>query len=282
MSAKANDELIYELTAEMADIRRALAGMQSSPIGNKASALVALAKDSRLDGRIGAGDVVVSVMLAGGGAAIGVVGAVGIQFGAIPLMSTGEAFGLATLTGCGLGLLRMGIDALAIPLMWSEFLEWAAERHERILETKREIAASGPKVVERPLIINGRETSKSEPWDVYSISHADHIIVIREGTDRAEQIEWTYSRLWYFIEDCYRIGEWSRRAACARWKEQFGEGALTQGEHKAVYDFLQAKTPGLWGLTGEENRPTLEAYLKRFRWSPNQPTSQPTNQPGVK
>jgi len=280
-----SEQTIYDLVATMADMQTTLARMsQPMSVTGKAGALVALAKDSRLDGRIGAGDVVVSVMLAAGGASIGAISAAGIQFGNVGFMSTGEAFGLCTMSGCAMGLGRMALDALAVPLMLSNVLEWLEERHERWLEEKYGVDEPVPvEVTERPLIINGRQKAKPT-FDFYDVDHANYTIVIKEETDRSDAIKWTYSKLWFFIEDCFKTGEWARRPVCARWKTQFGPDAMSQGEHAAIYAFINKQcpatvgAPGLWGLVGEKNRPTLEAYLKRFRWTPSQATKQPSNQ----
>ncbi|MCJ7557680.1 MAG: hypothetical protein MUP90_12310, partial [Gammaproteobacteria bacterium] len=266
----------------VAGLRETLARQsQSSPsITGKAAALVALAKDSRLDGRIGVGDVVVSIMLAGGGSTIGLFGAAAIQFGNLDLLSTGECYGLCALSGCALGMGRMAIDALAVPMMMSNGLDWLAERWQEWLDHQKEIAALPTKATERPVpFYTYGEEEPAMPWETYTADYADLPITIREETDTLEAVNWTYGQLWYFIEDCFFTGEWSRRKAVARWKQHFGPESMSQDLHKIVFDFLQAKTPGLWDLKGQRNRPTLEAYLRRFRWSPaSQPASQPANQ----
>jgi len=238
MNAKEQEQVLFQLSAAVDGLRETIARQsQSSPtITGMAAALVALAKDSRLDGRIGAGDVVVSVMLAGGGAAIGVIGATGIQFGAIDLMSTGEAFGYCTISGCTLGILRMGIDALAIPAMLSNLLDWLEVRWQEWLEHREEIAAIQPESKrEIPVFNRGEQigfVSMPEPTafnvNTLKIESVNMVDGIREIA---------VDKVCLFLKNAAATGKWARDR----------QDILSQKEHPDVKRYLEER--GWWEIS---------------------------------
>jgi hypothetical protein len=236
MKAKDNGELIYQALAELADMRRLLSNLQSSPtITGRAAALVALAKDSRLDGRIGAGDVVVSVMLAAGGASIGIIGAAGIKFGAVDLMSTGEAFGYCTTSGCILGLGRMALDALAVPMMMSNGLDWLAERWQEWLEHREEIATSQPESTREIPVFN-----RGEPAGFVSMPEPTEFKVNTlkiESVNMVDGIrEIAVDKVCLFLKNAAATGQWARDR----------QDILSQKEHPDVKRYLQGR--GWWEI----------------------------------
>jgi hypothetical protein len=71
-------------------------------------------------------------------------------------------------------------------------------------------------------------------------------------------------RLWNYLIGAFESGDWSRDG------DAKGVGCKALGintkEHPKVRDFV-SRWPDIWGLTGEENRPTLENYLRSLGWT---------------
>lgn len=124
----------YEQVTELLDSRFALLQEQASKparphaVTGLLSAVVATSS-AKLDGQVTLADVFVSCSIAVGSSTIGFVAAAGsilTGWGAAT-----DVWGYFTLAGCGLGFARLGIDALAIPILWSDFVRQVIDYRER-------------------------------------------------------------------------------------------------------------------------------------------------------
>ena len=226
-----NDEAIYQLTADIADLRGILTHQLQTPtVTGKAAAFVALAKDSRVDGRIGVGDITVSVLLAAGGFGIGVIGAAGIKFGNVDIMSTGEIFSYCTMSGCTLGLGRLMLDALAVPLMLSNILDWLEDRWNEWLETKQTIAETKPQSAREIPVYNRGEpagfVSMPEPTEFNVNTLKIKSVNIVDGIR-----EIAVDKVCFFLKTASATGQWARDK----------QNILSQKEHPDVKQYLQGR-----------------------------------------
>lgn len=235
---RANEKQIYELTAHVNTLSdtvdtllRQLA--QASPsISGKTGALVALAKDARMDGRVGAGDVTVSVMLAGGGFSIGVIGAAGVWLGGVDLISTGEMLGFCTLSGCTLGILRMSLDALAVPVMLSNLMDWLEDRWHEWLDYKDEETNEQEPASAREIPVFNR----GQPAGFVSIPEPTQFKVNTLRIESCNLVEGVreieVDKVCLFLKHAAATGEWARDR----------QSILSQKEHPDVKKYLQG-----WG-----------------------------------
>jgi len=125
------------------------------------SAVVATSS-AKLDGQVTLADVFTSFSIAVGSSAIGFVAAGGsilAQWGDPRVL-----WGTFTLAGCGLGIVRLGIDALALPILWSDFwdktFDYLEKRNES--ETPTESIGDGEygKAITYP---------KANGWDIVTL-----------------------------------------------------------------------------------------------------------------
>ncbi len=230
------------LTAQMTSIERALASlMQSSPsVSGKASALVALIKDSGgFDGRIGAGDIVISTAMPGAGFIIG--GA-----GALVLWATGDSWGQSrvflrhcTLAGCYLGILRLGAEALAIRAGASYFLDWLHDvivNAATALRGRIESDDSEPESTrEVPVFNRGKPigfVSLPEPTEFRVKTKKIPSVNLTDGIR-----EISVDKLCLFLKSAVATGQWARDR----------QDILSQKEHPDVKAYLQGK--GWWKIS---------------------------------
>lgn len=124
----------YEQMVELLDSRLASLQEQAKKparphaVTGLLSAVVATSS-AKLDGQVTLADVFVSCSIAVGSSTIGFVAAAGsilTGWGAPT-----EVWGCFTLAGCGLGITRLGIDALAIPILWSDLVRQVIDYRER-------------------------------------------------------------------------------------------------------------------------------------------------------
>jgi hypothetical protein len=247
------DSYEFELEAlrgELIDLRRVIGGLSNPQVSGKASAFVALAKDSRLDGRIGAGDVTVSVLLATGGACIGAIGASSIWVGGghIVPMSTGEFFTLSTMAGCALGLGRMAIDALAVPMMLSNVLEWLEDRWGEWLDHKAEIQPEPESTREIPVFNRGEPAGFVSIPEVTEFKTKTLKIPSVNLVDGLREIE--VDKLCLFLKNAVATGQWARDR----------QTILSQKEHPDVAAYLRGK--GWWEI---KDTPTLRRACSELR-----------------
>lgn len=129
MNRRQQDKFRAELTAELTEtLRESFTVPQTVPqVNDLWSGIVALARSSSLDGKVGPGDILVSVGLSGAGFTIGGIGALCFSLTGTPWEQSGTFWQYCTRAGCYLGIFRLGLDALAIPVMWSQFLDWSVD-----------------------------------------------------------------------------------------------------------------------------------------------------------
>lgn len=129
MNRRQQERFRAELTAELTEtLRESLSVPQPVPqVNDLWSGIVALARSSALDGKIGPGDILVSVGLSGAGFTIGGIGALCFSLTGTPWEQSGTFWEHCTRAGSYLGIMRLGLDALAIPVMWSQFLDWSVD-----------------------------------------------------------------------------------------------------------------------------------------------------------
>ena len=118
MNRNRAEKLKLEIVAEVADMLRDEMRQPQPipPVTNWWSGLVALFRSSGVDGRLGIGDILVSVSLAGAAVFIGLLGS-GVQWAVgIPWAQSRFFFEVCSTIGCIMGTARLGLDALLAPL----------------------------------------------------------------------------------------------------------------------------------------------------------------------
>jgi hypothetical protein len=129
MNKRQQEKFLTEMNAMIATaIQDHLSVPQPAPhVNDLWSGIVALARSSGIDGRLGPGDILVSLALPGVGVAIGGVGA-GVQWlTGTPWEQAGFFLEACTLSGCALGILRLGFDGLFVYV-----LDWM---HDTLVDT---------------------------------------------------------------------------------------------------------------------------------------------------